>query len=222
MVSVTGSGSRVGDQRYWRHRPTRAAAVASPLRSSAMLSDCITCLASAPEMLSSFWPSEAFSSPIRPSGAGAKSSLRALAAAMGRGPLTSGTLMRCSSGSGRAAPSLACRGSGRGRARHLVQPQRTGPRLSTKSTPRAHPRSENRRENTQLVRAPPGSRRFLIREAANFPRSGSPRLKRSEAQQGEPVWMILTCHQLPGTFVVTLRAVAAHEAPMVQKEPRQT
>ena len=67
-----------------------------------MLSGCITCSASACGMLSCFWLSVALSSPMRPCGAGARNSARALptaCAAAGHGRETSGTSTRCSSGS---------------------------------------------------------------------------------------------------------------------------
>src|SRR5271157_6405729 len=60
-----------------------------------------------------------------------------------------------------------------------------------------------------------------VREAASLPGSGSPGLKRSQAQQAEPVRMALARHQFPRTFAVALRTPAAHEAPMVQEEPQQ-
>jgi hypothetical protein len=83
-----------------------------------MPSGCITRSASACRMLSSFWPSVASSSPMRPFDADARNLARALpnACAAVRDPVTSGIWMRCSSGSGRAALSLARGGSGGRRA----------------------------------------------------------------------------------------------------------
>src|SRR3954463_5511020 len=40
-------------------------------------------------------------------------------------------------------------------------------------------------------------------------------LKRSQAQQGEPVWMALAGHQLPRTLALTFGVPAAHESAVV-------
>src|SRR3982751_5543977 len=61
----------------------------------------------------------------------------------------------------------------------------------------------------------------LVREAASLPRSSPLGLKRSQAQQGEPVWMALTGHQLPRALALALGVPAAHEAAVVQEEPQQ-
>jgi len=60
-----------------------------------------------------------------------------------------------------------------------------------------------------------------LREAASLPRSSSPGLKRSQAQQGEPVRMALAGHQFPWAFAVAFGTPAAHEAAVVQEEPQQ-
>ena len=56
---------------------------------------------------------------------------------------------------------------------------------------------------------------------ASFPGSGSLRLKRSQAEQGEPVRMALAGHQFPRAFAITLGTSATHETPMVQEELQQ-
>jgi hypothetical protein len=58
-------------------------------------------------------------------------------------------------------------------------------------------------------------------EAASLPRSSPLGLKRSQAQQGEPVWMALAGHQLPRAFALALGVPAAQEAAVVQEEPQQ-
>jgi len=60
-----------------------------------------------------------------------------------------------------------------------------------------------------------------VREAASLPGSSSLGLKRSQAQQGEPMRMVLADHQLPWALAVALGASATHEAAMVQEEPQQ-
>src|SRR3954453_20034402 len=60
-----------------------------------------------------------------------------------------------------------------------------------------------------------------VREAASLPRSSPLGLKRSQAQQGEPVWMALAGHQLPRAFALALGVPAAQEAAVVQEEPQQ-
>src|SRR5271166_1712432 len=63
--------------------------------------------------------------------------------------------------------------------------------------------------------------RCPVWEAASLPGSGSLWLKRSQAQQGEPVRMALTGHQFARAFAVTLGTPTTHEAPMVQEELQQ-
>src|SRR4051794_37667524 len=60
-----------------------------------------------------------------------------------------------------------------------------------------------------------------VREAASLPRSSPLGLKRSQAQQGEPVWTALAGHQLPRAFALALGVPAAQEAAVVQEEPQQ-
>jgi hypothetical protein len=60
-----------------------------------------------------------------------------------------------------------------------------------------------------------------VREAASLPGSGSLGLKRSQAQQSEPMRMALSRHQFARAFAVTLGAPTAHEAPVVQEELQQ-
>ena len=79
---------------------------------------------------------------------------------------------------------------------------------------------------TRTRRNRPGEAGFrlagcLVREAASLPGSGLLGLKRSEAQQRQPVRMALAGHQFARAFAVTLGAPAAHEAPMVQEELQQ-
>ncbi len=50
--------------------------------------------------------------------------------------------------------------------------------------------------------------------------SGPPGLKRSQAQQGEPVRMALAGHQLPRALALALGVPAAQEAAVVQEEPQ--
>jgi hypothetical protein len=52
-------------------------------------------------------------------------------------------------------------------------------------------------------------------EAASLPGSGVLVLKRSEAEQGEPVRMAFAGHQFPRALADALGKPAAHEAPMV-------
>ncbi len=60
-----------------------------------------------------------------------------------------------------------------------------------------------------------------MREAAGLPGSGSLGLKRSQAQQGQPVRMALAGHQFPRALAVAFGTPAAHEASVVQEEPQQ-
>src|SRR3954469_280111 len=60
-----------------------------------------------------------------------------------------------------------------------------------------------------------------VREAASLPRSSPLGLKRSQAQQGEPVRMALVGHQLPRALALALGVPAAQEAAVVQEEPQQ-
>ena len=55
-------------------------------------------------------------------------------------------------------------------------------------------------------------------EAVSLPGSGAPVLKRSEAQQSEPVRMGFAGHQLPWAFAGAFGHPAAHEATMVQEK----
>jgi hypothetical protein len=58
-------------------------------------------------------------------------------------------------------------------------------------------------------------------EAASLPDSRPVRLERSEPQESEPMCMAFTCHHFAGTFAFALRALTAHEAPVVQKATQQ-
>lgn len=51
--------------------------------------------------------------------------------------------------------------------------------------------------------------------------SAALRLQRTKAQHGEPVWMLLTRHQLPGTFANALWHTAAQERSVIQKALQQ-
>ena len=62
----------------------------------------------------------------------------------------------------------------------------------------------------------------LVREAASLAGSVSQGLSKSQAEEREPVRMSLAGHDFPWAFALTLRALAAHVAPMVQKELQQT
>jgi hypothetical protein len=53
-------------------------------------------------------------------------------------------------------------------------------------------------------------------EAVSLPGSSVLVLKRSKAQQGEPVRMAFAGHQFPRAFADVLGKLAAHEAPMVK------
>jgi hypothetical protein len=82
--------------------PDPTTATGSPSRSSATLSGCTTCSASAYGMLSCSWLSAALSSPTRRCDAGARNLVRVsptACAAAGRGQGTSGTWTKSSSGS---------------------------------------------------------------------------------------------------------------------------
>jgi hypothetical protein len=59
------------------------------------------------------------------------------------------------------------------------------------------------------------------REAASLPGSGSPGLKRPQAEQGQPVRVASAGHQLPRALASALLVPAAQEAAVVQKEPQQ-
>ena len=56
------------------------------------------------------------------------------------------------------------------------------------------------------------------REAASLPGSGPPGLKRSQAEQGQPVRVALAGHQLARALALALLAPAAQEAAVVQEE----
>jgi len=59
-------------------------------------------------------------------------------------------------------------------------------------------------------------RRWSLQEACNsLPGSSSPGLKRSQAQQRQPMRMILAGHHFAGGFTLALSTLAAHEAAMV-------
>ena len=60
-----------------------------------------------------------------------------------------------------------------------------------------------------------------MREAASLPGSSPVGLKRSQAEQGQPVRMALAGHELPRVFALALGASAAQEAAMVQEEAQQ-
>ena len=54
-----------------------------------------------------------------------------------------------------------------------------------------------------------------VREAASLPRSSLLGLKRSQAEQGQPVRMTLAGHQLTRALASALGMAAAHETPVV-------
>ena len=56
-----------------------------------------------------------------------------------------------------------------------------------------------------------------MQAAASRPGSSSLGLKRSQAQQGQPVRMALAGHQLARAFALALGMPAAQEAPVVRK-----
>jgi len=58
-------------------------------------------------------------------------------------------------------------------------------------------------------------------EAARLPGSSSLGLKRSQAQQGEPVRMALAGHQLSRALALARGMAAAYEAVVVQEEAPQ-
>ena len=60
-----------------------------------------------------------------------------------------------------------------------------------------------------------------MREAASLPGSSSLGLKRSQAEQGQPVRMTLAGHQLARALALALDASAAQEAAVVQEEAQQ-
>jgi hypothetical protein len=55
----------------------------------------------------------------------------------------------------------------------------------------------------------------------DLPASASLRLKRAEAQEREPVRMVLSGHQFARTLALAFSPAAAYEAPMVQEEAQQ-
>jgi len=60
-----------------------------------------------------------------------------------------------------------------------------------------------------------------VREAADLAGSSSLGLKRSQAQQGQPVRMAVASHQLARALALALGMPAAQEAAVVQEEPQQ-
>jgi hypothetical protein len=62
---------------------------------------------------------------------------------------------------------------------------------------------------------------FVRWRPISLPSSGVLVLQRSEAQQGEPVWMAFAGHQFPRALADALGKLAAHVAPMVEEEPQQ-
>ena len=54
-----------------------------------------------------------------------------------------------------------------------------------------------------------------VRKAISLHRSSVLRLQESEAQQRQPMRVALAGHHFAGAFILALRTVAAHEAPMV-------
>src|SRR4051794_24568509 len=58
-------------------------------------------------------------------------------------------------------------------------------------------------------------------EAVSLPGSSPLVLKRSEAQQGEPMGMAFAGHQFPRALADALGKPAAHETPMIEEEPQQ-
>jgi len=64
--------------------------------------------------------------------------------------------------------------------------------------------------------------RCPVREAASLPRSSSLGLKRSQAQQGEPMRMARACHQFPWALGIAFGTSAAQEAAMVQEERKRS
>ena len=59
------------------------------------------------------------------------------------------------------------------------------------------------------------------REVANLPGSCALGLKRFQAEQGQPVRMALTGHQLARALVLALGTPAAQDAAVVQEEAQQ-
>jgi hypothetical protein len=78
-----------------------------------------------------------------------------------------------------------------------------------------------RAETAGLRRLDFSSHVYRVEEATGLLCSGSLVLKRPEAQQGEPVRMTLTRHQLARAPALALSTAAAHETPMVEEEPQQ-
>ena len=62
---------------------------------------------------------------------------------------------------------------------------------------------------------------YPVREAASLPGSCSLGLKRSQAQQGEPMRMARACHQFSWALAIAFGTSAAQETAMVQEEPQQ-
>jgi len=77
------------------------------------------------------------------------------------------------------------------------------------------------RGNCRPVRVGLRLERGWLREAVSLPGSSSLGLKRSQAQQGEPMRMALAGHQLSRAFAVAFGTSAAQEAAVVQEEPQQ-
>ena len=59
----------------------------------------------------------------------------------------------------------------------------------------------------------------MLGEAVSLPGSSSLVLKLPEAQQGEPVRMAFAGQQFTRATSGSLRALAAHETPVIQEEP---
>jgi hypothetical protein len=74
------------------------------------------------------------------------------------------------------------------------------------------------RGNSRPARAGFGYESYLVPKAGNLFRSGLLGLKRSQAQQCQPMRMPLAGHHFARAFALALRTSTAQEAPMVQKE----
>jgi len=131
--------------------------------------------------------------------------------------------MRCAIGPARAAFDVVLHRPPHGGL--VVELERAGP-LADRSRQRAWFRIRRfwvtqTRGNRRPVRVGFRLEGCLVREAAGLPGSGSLGLKRSQAQQGEPMRMALAGHQLPRALALALGTPAAQEPAVVQEEPQQ-
>ncbi len=100
------------------------------------------------------------------------------------------------------------------RSRDRARPKRAWFRTCSNQVTRARGKRRPVKARFQLEQRPIGRLRAS-------PWSSPLGLKRSQAQQGQPVRMVLASHQLARALALALGMAAAQEAAVVQKEPQQ-